>query len=136
MVLNLRKELAVAAKAEVILVQVVPPRYGIALAEGYTSHLDRISQEYIRPASAAARDYLNAIKEKLLKKGITAHSEVVTGSLGEKIIDCAGGKGVDLITMSTHGHSGIGRWLLGSVADKVLHAADRPVLLVRAWAKT
>ncbi len=64
MVLNLRKELAVAAKAEVILVQVVPPRYGIALAEGYASHLDQIPQEYIRHAPAAARDYLNAILRK------------------------------------------------------------------------
>ena len=69
MVLSLRKELAVAAKAEVILVQVVPPHYGIALAEGYTSHLDQIPQEYIGHASAAARDCLiNTIKEKLLKK--------------------------------------------------------------------
>ena len=130
------EELAVAVKAEVILLQVVPLHYDIALAEGYTSHLDRISEEYIRHASAAARDYLNAIKEKLMKKGITAHSEVVTGSPGEKIIDCARENDVDLIVMSTHGRSGIGRWLLGSVADKVLHAADRPVLLVRASAET
>jgi hypothetical protein len=43
-------ELGEAVKAEVMLLQVVPPHYGIALAEGYTSHLDRISQEYIRHA--------------------------------------------------------------------------------------
>jgi nucleotide-binding universal stress UspA family protein len=38
----------------------------------------------------------------------------------------------DLIAMSTHGRSGIGRWVLGSVTDKVLHAGDTPVLVVRA----
>ena len=87
--------LAVPVKVEVILLQVVPPHYGIALAEGYTSHLDQIPQEYIGHASAAARDCLiNTIKEKLLKKSITAHSEVVTGFMGEKIINCARGKGV------------------------------------------
>ena len=36
-----------------------------------------------------------------------------------------------LIAMTTHGRSGINRWLLGSVADKVLHAAANPLLLVR-----
>ncbi len=41
-------------------------------------------------------------------------------------------KSVDLITMSTHGRSGVQRWLLGSVAEKVVRGADVPVLLVRA----
>ena len=45
-------------------------------------------------------------------------------------------KRVDVITVSTHGRSGTGRWLLGGVADKVLHTADRSGLLVRASAKT
>lgn len=130
------EELAVAVKAEIILLQVVTPHYDIALAESYTSHLDRISEEYIRHASAAATDYLNTIRERLKKKEIAARSEVVVGSPGDKIIDCARENDVDLIAMSTHGRSGIGRWLIGSVADKVLHAADRPVLLVRALAKT
>jgi nucleotide-binding universal stress UspA family protein len=40
--------------------------------------------------------------------------------------------GCDLIVMSTHGRSGIGRWVYGSVADKVLRSSSLPVLLVRA----
>ena len=47
------------------------------------------------------------------------------------ILDYADHNGVDLIAMSTHGRSGIGRWLMGSVADKVVHGAKMPVLLVR-----
>jgi nucleotide-binding universal stress UspA family protein len=39
---------------------------------------------------------------------------------------------VDLIVMATHGYSGLKRWALGSVADKVLHATTTPLLLVRA----
>lgn len=34
--------------------------------------------------------------------------------------------------MSTHGRSGVGRWVFGSVTDKILHAGDTPVLVVRA----
>jgi len=36
-----------------------------------------------------------------------------------------------LIAMSTHGYSGVKRWAIGSVADKVLHISDIPVLLIR-----
>ena len=49
-----------------------------------------------------------------------------------KIIDYAESNAVDLIAMSTHGRSGIGRWVFGSVTDKVLHAGNTPVLVVRA----
>jgi nucleotide-binding universal stress UspA family protein len=48
------------------------------------------------------------------------------------ILDYAEAKPVDIITMSTHGRSGIKRWVFGSVTDKVLHAGDMPVLVVRA----
>jgi len=130
------EELAIGTKAEVILLQVVTPHYDIALAEGYTSHLGRISEEYLAHASAAAKDYLNSVKERLTKMGIAARSEVEVGSPAERIVGYAKESNIDLIAMSTHGRSGIGRWLLGSVADKVIHAADRPILLVRASAKS
>jgi nucleotide-binding universal stress UspA family protein len=130
------EELAIVIKAEVILLQVVTPHYDIALAEGYTSHLGRIAEEYLTHASAAAKDYLNTVKERLAKMGITARSEVEVGSPAERIVGYAKESNIDLIAMSTHGRSGIGRWLLGSVADKVIHAADRPILLVRASAKS
>ena len=39
---------------------------------------------------------------------------------------------IDLIAMSTHGRSGISRWALGSVTDKVLQSSQKPILLVRA----
>jgi len=55
-------------------------------------------------------------------KGITAGS----------IIDKAGADKGTLIAMATHGRSGLTRWLLGSIAEKVLRAANNPLLLVRA----
>ncbi len=130
--LSYAESLAITTKAEVILLQVVTPPHDIILAEDYTPHLSRISDEYIEHASAAARNYLDTIKERLMGLKIAVHCVVVTGHPAESIINYAQENNIDLIAMSTHGRSGISRWLVGSVADKVLHTTDRPVLLVRA----
>jgi nucleotide-binding universal stress UspA family protein len=58
--------------------------------------------------------------------------EVISGYPAEEILRYAEEKEVDLILMATHGRSGVRRWVLGSVADKVLHSAAVPVLLIRA----
>ena len=52
--------------------------------------------------------------------------------LTEKLIDYAERNDVDLILIATHGRSGVRRWVRGSIADKVLRAANIPVLMVRA----
>ncbi len=56
---------------------------------------------------------------------------LVMGPAADRIIDYAKENAIDLIAMSTHGRSGISRWVFGSVTDKVLHAGDIPVLVVR-----
>jgi nucleotide-binding universal stress UspA family protein len=48
----------------------------------------------------------------------------------EEIVSYAEANDIDLIVMSTHGRSGIGRWAFGSVTDRVLHTGDIPVLVV------
>ncbi|MFN8597795.1 MAG: universal stress protein [Anaerolineae bacterium] len=53
------------------------------------------------------------------------------GNVASAIVDTATAEHVDLILMSTHGYSGVTRWLLGSVTDKVLRIAPCPVLAVR-----
>ena len=54
------------------------------------------------------------------------------GRPADEILAFAGELGADLIAMSTHGRSGISRWVFGSVVDRVLRGATCPVLLVRA----
>ena len=54
------------------------------------------------------------------------------GKAEEVVIEKAAADKDTLIVMATHGRSGIQRWLLGSVADKVLHGATNHMLLVRA----
>jgi len=75
--------------------------------------------------------YLREVAERLAD--VAASTRVVTrfGRPAEEILQYAEEVGADLIAMSTHGRSGISRWVYGSVADKVLRGAHCPVLLVR-----
>jgi nucleotide-binding universal stress UspA family protein len=53
------------------------------------------------------------------------------GDPASRIVDDGAANAVDLIAMATHGRSGLSHWLLGSVAERVLHSTGVPLLLVR-----
>lgn len=57
---------------------------------------------------------------------------VLEGNAAEKIIDLAHKSPKSLVAMSTHGRTGVGRWVLGSVTDRVVRHSDDPVLVIRA----
>ncbi|WP_256727661.1 universal stress protein [Candidatus Nanohalobium constans] len=71
------------------------------------------------------------IQEELEDEGIQADAFVEYGSPGETILDFADERGVDLIIMSSHGRTGIDRFLLGSVTEKVIRNSKMPVLTVK-----
>jgi len=126
------EELARVSKADVILIQAVTPHHlEIDLAESRSPHLAKLSEEYVEHATAAARDYLAGIEKRLSESGIAARSVVEVGLPAERIIACAKNNAVDIIALSTHGRSGLSALMMGSVANKVLHYAEVPVLLVR-----
>ena len=83
-------------------------------------------------ADQDSRDYLERLASDLREQGIEASAATWVGGVAESIIDYAEINDVDLIAMCTHGRTGIARWTLGSVADRVLRAGDKPLLLVRA----
>jgi len=120
-------KLAKCFGAEIILFQVVPfmPIYG--------------SPELVTPLivdekqKEVAEKYLTNVAEELEKKTLKVTRMVRTGQqVALEIIDYAKESGADLIVMCTHGRSGITRWMLGSVAQKVLVRAETPVLLIRS----
>ena len=78
-----------------------------------------------------AEEYLRKVEERLKAKGFSVDSHVRYGMEAEEILDHAAQEDIDLIAMSTHGRSGVGRWLLGSVAEKVLRHCPKPIFLVR-----
>ena len=78
-----------------------------------------------------AEEYLGKIEERLKAKGFSVDSHVRYGIEAEEILDHAAQKDIDLIAMSTLGRSGVGRWLLGCVAEKILRHCPKPIFLVR-----
>ena len=68
---------------------------------------------------------------ELRQSGINASSAIEVGDPAETILDFAENNRADLIVMSTHGRTGVQRFMYGSVAEKVLQGAPCPVLLVR-----
>jgi nucleotide-binding universal stress UspA family protein len=87
-------------------------------------------QEMASSRSAAETSMSSAVQE-LKKANIAARTVVVFGRPAQEIVDYAEEGDFDLIVMCTHGRSGMQRWLLGSVADKVIRGTRLPVLVVR-----
>lgn len=82
-----------------------------------------------------ARDYLRELNGRLYGEGVTTGSEVVVwGSAEEAILDLARGTKNSLVAMTTHGRSGMGRWVFGSVTGRVIRHSGDPVLVVRGVA--
>ena len=82
-----------------------------------------------------AERYLNEIAKQLISKGFDAEIHVRYGDVAEEILNHSRRNDIDLISMSTHGRSGLGRWLLGSVTEKIVRHSEKPVLLLRAKGK-
>ena len=90
------------------------------------------TESELEPIKNKAIDYLNEVGEGLRSKGAIVTCKVVAGANpAEEIIKAEGEVNADLVTMSTHGRSGIGRWAFGSVTEKVLRGGSVPVLMVR-----
>ena len=82
-------------------------------------------------SSTEALDYLAPLAGELKRRGIRVRTQVRRGEPVEEIVDCAREVDANLIAMTTHGRSGLGRWLFGSVAEAVLREAEIPVFLMR-----
>jgi nucleotide-binding universal stress UspA family protein len=108
--------------ADVLLLHVVvPPRGGAEayIFEDLPSEVDR-SRESLERVAAALRE-----------KGWNARASVVLGSVAASVARIAREEEADVIAMATHGHSGVARLVLGSVAAETLHRVTAPLLLVR-----
>jgi nucleotide-binding universal stress UspA family protein len=80
---------------------------------------------------AEARKYLEGVAQRLRADRFNVQSHVVEGIPADQIIYVAQTSHADLIVMATHGRTGLRHLWLGSVATRVVHSAELPVLLVR-----
>jgi len=118
--------------SEILLFHVFEPMRKHAGGVVYRALPDEVVNEENDRRKQAGLSYLNEISKKMKAQETPVSIEVTRGSPADQILDYAETHGTDLIAMSTHGRSGIGRWVFGSVTDKVLHSGDTAVLVVRA----
>lgn len=126
------RPIARAFSSKVILLHVVNVNDSLeplgSYRPGRTKHANRVGGVH-------SERYLDEIEKSL--NGIDVSSVVCKGHPADVIVAQAKDMGPDtLIIMSTHGRSGLGRWMLGSVTDKVLHSATNPVLVIRPTRET
>lgn len=123
--LRYAEDLASAGNRELLLLTV---QDGIVMRgfEGFAE------SEHISPEEASLA-YLERTLEAVTARGISARTTAVAGDhAAEAILAQAVEEEAEMIVLATHGRSGVGKWLLGSVAEKVVRSARRPVLVVPA----
>jgi nucleotide-binding universal stress UspA family protein len=124
-------QLARASEGRIILLRCIIPVYMAmpVVAYEYEWAWPEYAREQIREDM---RDYLHTIQKKIEHPDIDVETLMAEGDAASMIVDSAETIHADLIVMSTHGHSGMKRWMLGSVAERVLHSAACPVLMMRS----
>ncbi len=121
------RALAQTYSAEVFIIQITEPLRPALYPQGVA-----LLEPVVRELRAEANAYVHRMAMTLNDLGIHTHAEVIDAvDVANVILSYAEDKGVDLIALSTHGRSGMSRWLLGSIADKVAHSAKVPLLLIR-----
>jgi len=111
-VLPIVEPLLKAGKGSASLIQVLPPG-----AEG---------------PEAAAQAYLKEVCSRLGRKKIRCKGEVVRGDPAVAIVRAAEDQKADLVAFTSHGQGGLGQWVFGGVAQKILRGCLRPLLVVRS----
>ena len=85
--------------------------------------------------AALVREYLKRVAASVQEPSITVQVITIEGRPHFQILQYAETNQVDMIVMCSRGQSGLSRWMVGSVADRVMRGANVPVLLVRAQKK-
>jgi nucleotide-binding universal stress UspA family protein len=117
--------LAKAEGAEIVLLSVPPtPSWE------YLSRTPGLANKIIEDIEIETEEYLESEVTKLEKEGAKVTSIMRKGPIPDMILQVADEVHADVIAMSTHGRTGVQRWLLGSVAERVVHYSHIPVMLI------
>ena len=111
--------------SEMVLIRVLEPLQDHTMLRTAGKRAERLTSDL-------AREYLERLAASVEESGVAVQVAVIEGRPYVEIVKFAEANQVDLIVMTTRGQSGISRWLLGSVADRVARGATVPVLLVHA----
>jgi nucleotide-binding universal stress UspA family protein len=121
-VLTAAHGLLLRSGAEVLLATVVPPHDDASAC-----------RDDARLRDAAEHD-LDQHKQALGSLGIHVEARVVSGDPARAILQLAQERRADLLALSTHGRSGMARWLRGSVADRLIRTSPVPLFVANPFA--
>lgn len=88
-------------------------------------------QGVIDPDLTQATSYLDRVAQSPTLQGIPVEKQALFGSTADTILSMAQSSGSDLIIICSHGYTGMTRWAFGSIAEKIAHHAQIPVLILR-----
>ena len=124
--------LARAQGAELMLVRVLEPPVWIGdEPQGYLS--PELYQELVDALTAEAKQSLESLGAALSRRDLQAKWTILEGTPAAGLLDYEHKSQPDLVVMATHGRSGLARFALGSVADRLVREGIAPVLLVRSF---
>lgn len=130
-------DIAASCNAQVVLVHAVLPAsqmIGLAgstdLGPMVTTSAEAISAT-LEAETKKMQAYLEEVAQGIRSRGIDVQCVTREGPAGPTIVDVAGELDVGLVALSTHGRSGLGRLIFGSVADHVLRRSGLPILLIK-----
>ncbi|TMB96396.1 MAG: universal stress protein [Chloroflexi bacterium] len=115
-------EIARRAGAEVLLLTAIQP---VGIWNATASAINWEQEE------KSAQDYLDAVAQRLTADGLRVRTQREHGDAGGAVLRAAEEADARMVAMTTHGRSGIGRWLFGSVADRIIQSANVPLLVIR-----
>jgi nucleotide-binding universal stress UspA family protein len=119
--------IARAMGAEVVLFRVAQP---IPRA-GKLAEMPDVYDEVVAAAYREAEDYLTALQEELASDKVSIEYRSAAGGIARQILDYAAEEKIDLMVLSSHGRTGVERWIHGSVAQKILNSCACSTLIVR-----
>ena len=119
--------------SKLVLLEVTAPPS--AVVEPITGFYHATSLKKVLRQADEAEAYLEQVTQSLKDKGLNVEYEAMQGDPGETIVRYAQENDIGLIALCTHGHSGLGRLVFGSVADHILKRAGLPILIIRPQEK-
>jgi nucleotide-binding universal stress UspA family protein len=120
-------EIAGQFRAELVLVHVIPPAApGIPVDPTYAFGG---TEEYEKAVRTKVEEQLSLVAQRL-PEGLKSRNVIASGNAADEIVRIANEQSADLIVVATHGLTGWRHLVFGSVAEKVIRHADRPVLVI------
>ena len=124
------QDIAKATGASVLLVRVIAPS---AFYYGYAEYVTPAYDDAFEQVEASAMEYVDGVAKRLVDEGVSDVKGVtLNGPPAAVLVDTAKEYANSLVVMTTHGRSGVSRWVMGSVADHVVRHSGDPVLVIRA----